>query len=142
MYDSSGRFMISLSVHPPQPLYIFQWIDCKYLFVRARRQEEARHLLALLDLRRIGLWPFFLAQCLALRDQVLRERWAFLPFLERLLIIPFFLFLSKRLENIIHLFRLSFICFTGCSRRVSRKSSKALSDQSSSLFVFFFLFFW
>ena len=55
-----------------------------------------------------------------------------------LFFVPFF---SKRLENIIHLLRLSLISFTGCSRRVSRKSSNALSDQSSFLFDFFFLFF-
>ena len=142
MYDSSGRFWISPSVHPPHPPYIFQWIDCKYLFLQARRWEEARHLLLLLDLRCVAVWPFFPAQHLVLHDQLLWECWAFLPFLQRLLIIPFFVpFFSKHLENIIHLLCLSFIYFTGCSRRVSRKFSKALSHQSSFLFGFFFLFF-
>ena len=42
-----------------------------------------------------------------------------------LFFVPFF---SKRLYNIIHLLRLSFMSFTGCSLRISRKSSKALSD--------------
>ena len=142
MYDSSGRFRISPSVHTPHPLYIFQWIDCKYLFLRPCRRKEARHLLALLDLQRVALRAFFPARRLVLWDRLLRECRAFLPFLQRLLIIPLFLFFSKRLENIIHLLRLSFISYTGCSRSVSRKSSKALSDKSSFLFGFFFLFFW
>ena len=51
----------------------------------------------------------------------------------------FLRFFSKRLENMIHLLPLSFISFTGCSWRVSRKSSKALSDQSS-FFIWFLLF--
>ena len=116
MYDSSGIFRIS-----PHPLYILQLIDCKYFFLQARRQEEARRVLALLDLWRIALWAFFPARQLVLRDQLLWECRAFLPFLEWLLIIPFFLFLSKCLEKIIHLLRLSFISFTGCSLTVSRK---------------------
>ena len=37
-------------LHLPHPLYIFQWIDFKYLFLRAHRREEARHLLPLLHL--------------------------------------------------------------------------------------------
>ena len=136
MSDSSSRFRISPSVHPPHPLYIFQWIDCKYLFLRECRWEEARHIFVLLDLLRVALWTFFLAHCLVLWDQLLWEH----LFLERLLIIPFILLFSERLENIIHLLGLSFISFTGCSRRISRKSSKALSDQSSFLFGFFFLY--
>ena len=142
MYDSSGIFRISLSVHPPHTLFIWQLIDCKYVFLRARKPEEARRLLPLLDLRRAALRAFFPARRLVLRDCLQRERRAFLPFLQRLLIIPLFFFFSKRFENIIHLLRLSFISFTGCSRSVSRKSSKALSGQSSFLFGFFFLFFW
>ena len=55
-----------------------------------------------------------------------------------LFFVPFF---SKRLESIIHLLCLSFISFSGSSRSVSRKFSKALSDQSSFLFGFFFLLF-
>ena len=103
MYDSSGIFRISPSVHPPQPLYIFQWIDCKYLFVRARRQEEAwrllalldlrrvaLRLLALLDLRRVALRPFFLARCLALRDQLCESAEPFFPFLSGSWSFPFF----------------------------------------------------
>ena len=112
MYHSSGIFRISLSVHPP------------YLFLRACRQEEARCLLALLELWHVALRSFFLARHLVLRDLLLRECGAFLPFLERILIIPLFLFLSQHLENIIHLLRVSFISFTGCSCSFSRKSSK------------------
>ena len=123
MSDSSGRFRISPSVHPPHTLFICQLIDCKYVFLRARKPEEARRLLALLDLRRAALRAFFPARRLVLRDCLQRERRAFLPFLQRLLIIPLFFFFSKRFENIIHLLRLSFIFY--------RLLFKALSDQSS-----------
>ena len=123
MSDSSGRFRISPSVHPPHTLFICQLIDCKYVFMRARKPEEARRLLALLDLRRAALRAFFPARRLVLRDCLQRERRAFLPFLQRLLIIPLFFFFSKRFENIIHLLRLSFIFY--------RLLFKALSDQSS-----------
>ena len=140
IFEISSSFRISPSVHPPHPLYIFQWIDCKYLFVRARRREEARRILVLLELQCVALRPFFPARWLVLRHQLLEEHWAFVPFLERLLIIPFFCSFLNVLKNIIHLLRLSFISFTSCSWRVSRKSSKALSDQSSFLFGFFFLF--
>ena len=74
MYDSSGIFRISPSVHPPHPLYIFQSIYCKYLFVRALRREEARGVLALLDLWRVALQPLFPARHLVLWDQLLWER--------------------------------------------------------------------
>ena len=123
MSDSSGRFRISPSVHPPHTLFICQLIDCKYVFLRARKPEEARRLLALLDLRRAALRAFFPARCLVLRDCLQREHGAFLPFLQRLFIIPLFFFFSKRFENIIHLLRLSFIFY--------RLLFKALSDQSS-----------
>ena len=123
MSDSSGRFRISPSVHPPHTLFICQLIDCKYVFLRARKPEEARHLLALLDLRRAALRAFFPARRLVLRDCLQREHGAFLPFLQRLFIIPLFFFFSKRFENIIHLLRLSFIFY--------RLLFKALSDQSS-----------
>ena len=142
MYDSSGIFRISPSVHPPHTLFICQLIDCKYVFLRARKPEEARRLLVLLDLRRAALRAFFPAQRLVLRDCLQREHRAFLPFLPWLLIIALFFFFSKHFENIIHLLCLSFISFTGCSRSVSRKSSKALSDQSSFLFGLLFLCFW
>ena len=87
MYDSSAIFSISPRVHPLNPLYIWQWIDCKYLFVRAHRREEAWHLLVLWH---VALLAFFPAWRLVLWDWLLREWQAFLPFLERLLIIPFF----------------------------------------------------
>ena len=111
MSDSSGIFSISPSVHPPHTLFICQLIDCKYVFLRARKPEESRRLLALLDLRHATLRAFFPARRLVLRDCLQRERRAFLPFLQRLLIIPLFSFFSKRLENSIHLLRLSFISY-------------------------------
>ena len=93
---------------------------------------------------RVALRAFFPTRRLLLRDQVLPDYPAFLPFLEHLLIILFIFvtFFSKRLENIIHLLRLSFIPFSASSLKVGWKSSKALSDQSSFLFGFFFLFLW
>ena len=89
MYDSRGIFRIYPNVHPPHPLYICQWIDCKYLFMRAHRGEEAWRLLVLLDLWYVPLWALFPARYLVVRDQLVQDSQAFLPFLEWLLIIPF-----------------------------------------------------